>query len=41
MNAAFVEKISLLKLTMKDGQRFNVSPLELPKIKKALAKNTT
>lgn len=41
VNAAFVEKISLLKLTMKDGQSFNVSPLELGKIKKALAKNTT
>lgn len=41
INAAFVEKISLLKLTMKDGQRFNVSPLALGKIKNALAKNTT
>lgn len=36
VNAAFVEKLSLLKMTMKDGQSFNVSPLEIGKIKKAL-----
>lgn len=37
INAAFVEKLSLLKMTMKDGSSFNVSPLELPKVKKALS----
>lgn len=36
VNTAFVEKLSLLKITMKDGASFNVSPLEIGKIKKAL-----
>lgn len=36
VNITSVQKLSLLKLTMKDGQGFSVSPLELPKIKKAL-----
>lgn len=40
INTASVEKLSLLKLTMKDGKTFSVSPLELPKLKKALQKNT-
>ena len=40
VNISCVEKLSLLKLTMKDGQSFSVSPLELPKVKKALRENT-
>lgn len=36
INTASVEKLSLLRLTMKDGKTFSVSPLELPKLKKAL-----
>ena len=36
VNITSVEKLSLLKLTMKDRQSFSVSPLELPKVKKAL-----
>lgn len=36
VNTAFVEKLSLLKLIMKDGQSFNVSPLEISRVKKAL-----
>lgn len=38
VNGAFVEKLSFLKMTMKDGQIFSVSPLELPRVKKALTK---
>lgn len=36
VNVTFVEKLSLLKLKMKDGQSFNVSPLELSKLRKTL-----
>lgn len=39
VNITFVKKLSLLKLTMKDGQSFNVSPLELARVKKSLKKN--
>lgn len=36
VNTAFVEKLSLLKMTMKNGASFNVSPLEISRVKKAL-----
>lgn len=39
VNITFVKKLSLLKMTMKDGQSFNVSPLELARVKKSLKKN--
>ena len=40
VNTTAVEKFSLLRLTMKDGKTFSVSPLELSKLKKALKTNT-
>lgn len=40
VNAAYIEKLSLLRLKMKDGQCFNVSPLELARVKKALKKSS-
>lgn len=40
VNVTFVQKLSLLKMTMKDGQSFNVSPLELARVKKSLKRNT-
>lgn len=36
INIAFVEKLTLLKLTMRDGHSFTVSPLELSLVRKAL-----
>lgn len=36
VNVTFVEKLSLLKLTMKDGKTFSVSPLELSRVKNSL-----
>ncbi len=36
VNVAFVEKLTLLKLTMRDGKLFTVSPLEISPIKKAM-----
>ena len=36
VNISFVEKLTLLKLTMQDGRSFTVSPLELSLIKKAI-----
>ncbi|MCI9066882.1 MAG: hypothetical protein HFI53_13685 [Lachnospiraceae bacterium] len=41
VNVTFIDRLSLLKLTMKDGKSFNVSPLELSRLKKALQKKTT
>ena len=41
VNTVSIEKLSLLKLTMKDGKSFSVSPLELPKLKKALRGNAS
>lgn len=36
VNVAFIEKLTLLKLTMKNGASFTVSPFELSLIKKAI-----
>lgn len=36
VNVSFIEKLSLLKLSMKDGRSFTVSPLELSPVKKAI-----
>lgn len=36
VNVAFIEKLTLLKLTMKDGKTLTVSPLEISLVKKAL-----
>lgn len=36
INISFVEKLTLLKLTMRDGHSFTVSPLELSLVRKAL-----
>lgn len=36
VNVSFIEKLSLLKLSMKDGRSFTVSPLELSLVKKAI-----
>lgn len=41
VNVTFVDRLSLLRLTMKDGRSFNVSPLELARLKKALQKSAT
>lgn len=41
INTASVEKLSLLRLTMKDGKTFSVSPLELSKLKRALKNAVT
>ena len=36
VNVSFIEKLSLLKLTMRNGKSFTVSPLEVSLVKKAL-----
>lgn len=41
VNVSFIEKLSLLKLKMRDGHTFTVSPLELSKLKKAMEKYRT
>ena len=36
VNVSYIEKLSLLKLSMKDGRAFTVSPFELSLVKKAI-----
>lgn len=41
LNVAFIEKISLLRLHMKNGQHFTLSPLEIAHVRKCYEKKKT